>query len=45
MRSGCFWKGKKKIINFNRLTFEFESLQKVEMEQKSTIEKLSNNES
>jgi intraflagellar transport protein 20 len=28
-----------------RLTFEFESLQKVENEQKSTIEKLSNNES
>ena len=27
------------------LTFEFESLQKVEMEQKTTIEKLSNNES
>jgi len=28
-----------------RLTFEFESLQKVEGEQKTTIEKLSNNES
>ena len=29
----------------SRLTFEFESLQKVENEQKMTIEKLSNNES
>lgn len=28
-----------------RLTYEFESLQKVEKEQKLTIEKLSNNES
>jgi hypothetical protein len=28
-----------------RLTFEFESLQKVESEQRATIEKLSNNES
>lgn len=40
----------KTIINekrllLERLTFEFESLQKVEMEQKTTIEKLSNNES
>jgi hypothetical protein len=32
------------LIDF-RLTFEFESLQKVEGEQKTTIEKLSNNES
>ena len=31
--------------NLARLTFEFESLQKVENEQKMTIEKLSNNES
>ena len=28
-----------------RLTFEYDSLQKVENEQKMTIEKLSNNES
>ena len=31
--------------NVSRLTFEYESLQKVENEQKMTIEKLSNNES
>lgn len=34
-----------KRLLLERLTFEFESLQKVEGEQKSTIEKLSNNES
>ena len=33
------------LLIYFRLTFEFESLQKVEAEQKSTIEKLSNNES
>ena len=34
-----------KRLLLERLTFEFDSLQKVESEQKSTIEKLSNNES
>lgn len=34
----------KKLL-FERLSFEYESLQKVESEQKTTIEKLSNNES
>jgi intraflagellar transport protein 20 len=34
-----------KRLLLERLTIEFESLQKVESEQKSTIEKLSNNES
>ena len=34
-----------KRLLLERLTFEFESLQKVEQEQKTTIEKLSNNES
>ena len=34
-----------KRLLLERLTYEFESLQKVEQEQKTTIEKLSNNES
>lgn len=34
-----------KRLLLERLTFEYESLQKVEQEQKTTIEKLSNNES
>merc|ERR1712151_138616 len=34
-----------KKLMLERLTFEYESLQKVENEQKMTIEKLSNNES
>lgn len=34
-----------KRLLLERLTFEFDSLQKVEGEQKATIEKLSNNES
>ena len=33
------------FVDVFRLTFEYESLQKVENEQKMTIEKLSNNES
>jgi hypothetical protein len=46
MKKDYFWNGKKLFtITFYSLTFEFESLQKVEMEQKTTIEKLSNNES